>query len=99
MIVHGVGGHKEDWADVADALAATRHVIRVDMLGFGESPKTGDDLSMPVQADALLALLEAKGIARAALVGNSVGGWVTACFAARHPGRVDRLVLIDVAGV
>lgn len=98
VIVHGVGGHKEDWAGVATALAKSHHVFAVDMLGFGASSKTGDDLSMPVQAAAILALLDAHKIETTALVGNSVGGWVTATFAAAHPKRVSKLVLIDAAG-
>jgi len=98
VIVHGVGGHKEDWRGVAEALAKTHHVLAIDMLGFGGSSKTGDDLSMPVQAAAILALLDAHKIQKASLVGNSVGGWVTATFAATHPDRVEKLVLIDAAG-
>jgi len=98
VIVHGVGGHKEDWQGVAAALAKTHHVFAIDMLGFGESSKTGDDLSMPVQVAAVAALLDAHKIARASLVGNSVGGWVAASFAAAHPERTDKLVLIDPAG-
>jgi dienelactone hydrolase len=58
VIVHGVGGHKEDWQGVAAALANTHTVFAIDMLGFGESSKTGDDLSMPVQAAAIKALLD-----------------------------------------
>lgn len=98
VIVHGVGGHKEDWLGVADALAAKHQVFAIDMLGFGGSSKTGDDLSMPVQADAIKALLDHHNIAKADLVGNSVGAWATATFAATYPERVNRLVLIDSAG-
>lgn len=98
VIVHGVGGHKEDWAEVAGALAMSHSVLAIDMLGFGESSKNGDDLGMAVQAAAIAALLDAHEIARATLVGNSVGGWVTATFAATYPERVEKLVLIDVAG-
>ena len=98
IIVHGVGGHKEDWAGVATALADTHCVIAIDMLGFGESSKTGNDLSMPVQAAALAALLDAQGVEKASLIGNSVGGWVTATFAATYPDRTEKLILIDVAG-
>ena len=98
VIVHGVGGHKEDWLAVAQALATTHHVLAFDMLGFGGSSKTGDDFSMPVQAAALAALLDHHGIEKADLIGNSVGGWVTATFAATYPERLNRLVLIDVAG-
>jgi triacylglycerol lipase len=98
VIVHGVGGHKEDWEGVATALAKTHRVYAIDMLGFGGSSKNGDDLSMPVQADAIKALLDHRHINRADLVGNSVGGWVTATMAASFPERVHRLVLIDAAG-
>ncbi len=98
VIIHGVGGHKEDWAGVAEALSSSHRVFNIDMLGFGESSKTGSDLSMPVQADAVRALLDHHGIARADVIGNSVGGWVAATFAATYPDRIGRLILIDAAG-
>jgi len=98
VIIHGVGGHKEDWRGVADALAKTHRVFAIDMLGFGESSKTGDDLSMPVQAAAVKALLDAHGVDKADIVGNSVGGWVATTFAATYPASVKRLVIIDGAG-
>ncbi len=98
VIIHGVGGHKEDWAGVVEALAPTHHVFAVDMLGFGGSSKTGDDLSMPVQAAVIKALLDEMKIERVSLVGNSVGGWVATTFAATYPERTERLVIIDPAG-
>jgi len=98
VIVHGVGGHKEDWAGVAAALATHQRVLSIDMLGFGESTKHGDNLSIPVQAQAIVALLDALGIDRADVVGNSVGGWVAATFAANHGDRIGKLILIDAAG-
>ena len=98
VIIHGVGGHKEDWQGVASALAATHTVYAIDMLGFGASSKTGDDLSMTVQAAAVKALLEAEGLTSADIVGNSVGGWVAATFAATYPDSVTHLILIDAAG-
>jgi len=98
VIIHGVGGHKEDWAGVAEALSSNHQVFAIDMLGFGESSKTGSDLSMPVQAEAVRALLDHHGIARADVIGNSVGGWVAATFAATFPDRTGLLILIDAAG-
>jgi triacylglycerol lipase len=62
VIIHGVGGHKEDWLGVAGALSQTHRVFAVDTLGFGASSKTGADLSMPVQAAARLALLDQRGL-------------------------------------
>jgi pimeloyl-ACP methyl ester carboxylesterase len=96
--VHGVGGRKEDWAGVAAALAASHRVYTIDMLGFGESSKSGDHLSMHVQADAIRGLLDAEEVHCATIIGNSVGGWVAATFAATFPERTARLILIDAAG-
>ena len=89
IVVHGVGGHKEDWQGVAAALGKTHRVYAIDMLGFGGSSKNGDDLSMPVQARAIRALLDHQHIKRADLVGNSVGGWVTACLLYTSPSPRD----------
>jgi len=98
VIVHGVGGHKEDWQGVMAAMAATHTVYAVDMLGFGGSSRSAADMGMNAQANALLALLDHEHIQRADILGNSVGGWVSATFAAAHPDRVDRLIVVDPAG-
>lgn len=98
VIVHGVGGHKEDWQAVMAAFASSHTVYAIDMLGFGGSSRGAADLSMTAQANAILALLDREGIARADLIGNSVGGWVSATFAATNPTRVNRLVVADPAG-
>jgi triacylglycerol lipase len=67
------------------------------MIGFGGSAKTGD-ITIRTQVEALRALLDAEGIHRASLIGNSVGGWVAATFASTYPARTDKLVLVDAAG-
>ena len=98
VIVHGIGGHKEDWRGVMAALAQDHTVYAVDMLGFGGSSKDLPEITVASQADALAALLRQEGLKQATLIGNSVGGWVTATFAARHPAQVAQLVLVDAAG-
>jgi pimeloyl-ACP methyl ester carboxylesterase len=98
VIIHGVGGHKEDWAEVARELSAIYRVFCIDMLGFGDSAKDDSDFSMSVQSLAVLSLLEKYGIEKTSLLGNSVGGWVAATFAATYPERVNKLMLMDVAG-
>jgi abhydrolase domain-containing protein 6 len=98
VIVHGVGGHKEDWAGLMAVLAPRYTVYAVDMLGFGKSSRSAPDLSIPTQAAAIEALLDTEQIPASDLIGNSVGGWVTATFAANYPERVRRLVVIDPAG-
>jgi len=98
LIVHGIGGHKEDWAATARVLAPRHTVFTVDMLGFGESSKTGEVINIADQVAALVALLEAQGVSQVSLIGNSMGGWVAATFAAQHPERMSKLVLVDAAG-
>jgi len=98
VIVHGVGGHKEDWRGVMAAMAPTHTVYAVDMLGFGGSSRDAADMGMKAQANALLALLDDQKIQKADIIGNSVGGWAAATFAASHPDRVKRLILVDPAG-
>ena len=98
VIIHGVGGHKEDWRGVAEALAADHTVYAVDMLGFGGSSRDCKDLKISTQAAAIKALLAREGVATAKLVGNSVGGWVAATFAATYPEMTGKLVVIDPAG-
>lgn len=98
VIVHGVGGHKEDWIGVSEALARSHTVYAVDMLGFGGSSRGAPDLRIPAQAAAIKALLGGEGVKTAAIVGNSVGGWVAATFAAEYPEATEKLVVIDPAG-
>jgi len=98
IVVHGIGGHKEDFAGLSASLAATNTVYAVDMLGFGGSSKDGEAITIADQVAAIVALMQKEGLAKTDLVGNSVGGWVAATFAATHPDMVDRLVLVDAAG-
>jgi pimeloyl-ACP methyl ester carboxylesterase len=93
-----VGGHKEDWAGIQAALAPRFTVYAIDMLGFGGSSREAAVLDMPTQAAAIKALLDHEGVTHTTLLGNSVGGWVAATFAATYPDRVQRLILVDPAG-
>lgn len=99
IIVHGIGGHKEDFAAVMAALAPHFTVYALDMLGFGQSSKAPAAITIGLQVRAVQALMAHVGLNRAHLVGNSLGGWVAAALAAAQPEAVDRLVLIDVAGL
>ena len=99
VIVHGLGGHKEDFTQVMDLLAPALTVYAFDMLGFGASSRDSASVGIGTQADVIKALADAEGHAKVHAVGNSLGAWVAATFAAKHAGSVDRLVLIDAAGL
>jgi 4,5:9,10-diseco-3-hydroxy-5,9,17-trioxoandrosta-1(10),2-diene-4-oate hydrolase len=71
-----------------------------DSLGFGYSDKPVDvDYTLDLHVDAYRRFLDALGIQRASLVGNSHGGAVAIAFALQHPDRVDRLVLMAPGGL
>jgi len=86
--------------DVVAALAARFRVLAVDARGFGESElRASGGASAPYAltdlADDLAALLDALGVARAAVLGMSMGGYTALAFAARHAARLSALVLAD----
>jgi pimeloyl-ACP methyl ester carboxylesterase len=87
------------WRQNLDALAERRRVIALDLPGFGRSPKPDVDYSIDYFVRELMRFLDDKGVARAALIGNSMGGHIAMAAALQHPARVDKLVLVDPAGV
>jgi pimeloyl-ACP methyl ester carboxylesterase len=98
VLIHGFASSLYTWKDVVPALAAAGHdVVALDLPGFGASDQPGD-LSFEDLPRAVLGLMDRLGMRRASLVGNSMGGATAALVAARSPGRVGALVLIDAAG-
>lgn len=100
VLVHGLGPNgARDWASVVPALAGRYDVWALDLPGFGRSDK-GNELYSP---DNYARLIEQAVAPRAGkpftLVGHSMGAAVALGYAARHPERVRRLVLVDMAGV
>lgn len=103
LLVHGSGPGVTayaNWRLTIGELARHFRVLAPDMAGFGYSDKpTADGYSMKGWVDHLVGFLDALGIERASLVGNSFGGGLGIRLAAEHPGRVDRLVLMGSMGV
>ncbi len=99
VLVHGFGASSFSWRENLDPLAQAGFTAYApDMRGFGLSDKGWDkSLSQDAQADRLKAFLDAVGIERAVLAGNSMGGGIVANFALRYPDRVRGLVLVDPA--
>jgi pimeloyl-ACP methyl ester carboxylesterase len=98
IIVHGIGGHKEDWQEIMHALASRHTVYAIDMMGFGASSKACAEITIATQVGAISALMTAEKLEKVDLLGSSVGGWVAAQFAATYGSAVRRLVLVDAAG-
>jgi 2-hydroxy-6-oxonona-2,4-dienedioate hydrolase len=93
ILLHGTGGHLEAYARNIAGLAADFRVIAYDMVGHGWTDLPDTPYTIDVLSDHLIGLMDAVGIDRAHLSGESLGGWVVAWTASHHPDRVDRLVL------
>lgn len=94
VLLHGVGGNHASWFHQVVAWRDAMQVITMDARGFGNSTDA-EQLGRAAFADDLAALLDHLGIARAALVAQSMGGGAATTFAARAPERVRALVLAD----
>ena len=103
LLIHGSGPGVSAWANwrlVMPALSERARVIAPDMAGFGFSERPeGFAYGMDAWVRQAVGLLDALGIARADLVGNSFGGGLALALAIRHPERVRRLVLMGSVGV
>lgn len=91
VLLHAAIGDRRMWDAQFAALAATHRVIRYDRRGFGE---TADGPGEYAHYEDLLALLDARGIEQAALVGASMGGACALDAALAAPERVTRLALL-----
>ncbi len=99
VFIHGYGGDLNNWLFNQEALAEHRTVYTLDLPGHGGSSKdvgAGDLASMTA---ALAAWMEALGIARAHLVGHSMGGAVALQLASTQPGKVASVTGICPAGL
>lgn len=99
ILLHGFGASLHTWDAWAQALEADYRVIRFDLPGFAlTGPDPTGDYTDARSMEVLLALMDRLAIARAALVGNSMGGRIAWNFAATHPDRVAKLVLMAPDG-
>jgi pyruvate dehydrogenase E2 component (dihydrolipoamide acetyltransferase) len=98
-LIHGFGGDLDTWLFNIDALAAKATVYALDLPGHGQSTKTLADGSGEGLAHAFTAFMDTLGIAKAHLVGHSMGGALALRMARNHPGRVASLSLISSAGL
>jgi pimeloyl-ACP methyl ester carboxylesterase len=94
VLVHGLGVSSRYMMPIAAELADEFTVYAVDLPGHGPSDRPPRTLDVPALAAALEQWMDAAGLARASLLGNSMGCQIAAEFAVRHPERVERLVLV-----
>ncbi|MGD9530884.1 alpha/beta fold hydrolase [Pseudonocardia sp.] len=101
VLVHGSGpgvSAYANWRLTIPDLAQHFRVLAPDMAGFGFSDKPGD-YGMKRWTDQIIGFLDALGLERVSLVGNSFGGGLALRVAVEHPQRVDKLALMGAMGV
>jgi pimeloyl-ACP methyl ester carboxylesterase len=98
---HGIGATKGIWAEWLPSLIDRYRIIRFDMRGHGASswPKTAETMGMDNLVDDVFAVLDAAGVGRAHLVGESIGGTVMLNAALRAPERAITLTVSNGAHV
>ncbi|MBA4085681.1 alpha/beta fold hydrolase [Janibacter terrae] len=103
LLIHGSGPGVSAWANwrgVLPVLGERYRVIAPDILGFGYTERPdGVTYDLATWTEHLVGLLDALGLERVAVVGNSFGGALALNVAVHHPERVSKLVLMGAAGV
>jgi len=100
VMVHGFGADKDHWTFYAPWLTKDYRLIAPDLPGFGENDRDGElPFDVGSQAARLKDFLDALGIDRPHLGGNSMGGWIALRFAIDYPNALRTLTLMNNAGI
>jgi pimeloyl-ACP methyl ester carboxylesterase len=99
VFIHGLSGSWQNWLEQLPVFARDRRVVAFDLPGFGASEMPAEEISIAGYARTVDALYDALAIDSAAVVGNSMGGFIGAELAIAYPARVERLVLVSAAGL
>jgi pimeloyl-ACP methyl ester carboxylesterase len=105
VLVHGLGSSKNgDWRLAFGPLTKKYRVVAPDQIGFGHSDKPLMDYSIQTYVDFLNEFLHQVKIQKASLMGESLGGWISAMYTLEasndaHMVPVEKLVLVDAAGL
>lgn len=100
LFVHGLGGSWRNWLENIPYFARSHRVVALDLPGFGLSSAPPEPISMAAFGDCLLAFADAVGLpAETALIGHSMGGFISTEAVLEAPDRFSSLVLVSAAGV
>jgi pimeloyl-ACP methyl ester carboxylesterase len=101
VLVHGLGGRAEDWANLGPYVSrAGYRAYLPDLPGYGQSERpAGFSYSVTDQALIVVGFLDSLGLKRVDLGGWSMGGWIVQRVALARPDRIGKLILFDSAGL
>jgi 3-oxoadipate enol-lactonase len=95
VLLHCLGVDHRLWEIAAAGLSEKFELVSYDFPGHGASPVPATGYTIEDLSEQLAALLKSERLGRVHLAGISLGGLVAQCFAANHPDKIDKLVLID----
>lgn len=96
LVLHGMLGSSRNWQTAGRDLAGQYQVFALDARNHGKSPHNAK-MTYEAMADDIIAWMDAQGMAKAVMVGHSMGGKTAMLLACSHPERVERLVVVDIA--
>ena len=100
VLIHGFGANKDNWTRLAKEFKGEFNVYAIDLPGHGDSSKPLDiGYRFEDQVNYLNQVLAELGVKQFHMMGNSMGGAITALYAATHPEQIQTAVLFDPAGI
>ena len=99
ILIHGFFFDSYMWNKNIDILAKRFKVYTIDLWGFGYSTREPLDYGYPLYTQQLLKFMDTLDISRASLIGQSMGGGTIINFTVSNQDRVDKIVLVDPAGM
>src|SRR3712207_2553850 len=99
VLVHGLAGAWQNWLENIPYFARSHRVVALDLPGFGASPMPPWEIDVPAYGRVIHEFCDAIGIGDAAIVGNSLGGFVAAGAAVSDPSRFESPVRVSAAGI
>src|SRR3990167_10669856 len=99
LMVHGFGASKDNWLRLARHFTQDYRVIALDLPGFGDSSKPYASYDVGTQVERLATFTQALQIKKLHLIGSSMGGHISALYAARYPEQILSLALLANARI
>ena len=98
LCIHGLTANCRCWDTIAEALAPDHMIFAMDLRGRGFSEKPLSGYSIDQHCQDILAVLDSLEVEKAVLMGHSLGAFISLGFGAKHPDRVDSIILADGGG-
>ena len=99
VLIHGFADSVETWSQVFGRLAGHHRVFALDVIGAGRTEKPAGPMPFPKLARFVRDFMDTQGIDKASVVGQSMGGGIALSLAIRWPEKIDKLIIVDSAGL